>query len=537
MSVTQTLMAAGSWSLRFKPNTPSRILAALDWSYKTSAGLGHIFIYGAPHYNIMQSNSDLINSARYCGVVLRWDDEFQISGAGPAWWLGDGDTRGPVFETFTSQSAASLSTWITAIKPAALNSGTVTSPGGTLSASFQWVTRRTALETVCNSFGVEWEVDSRLRLNVGTPANLFRSGKAVAVRNGTSRNSSIAAASPPLSVPATLGSTVMNRSQDLSEYISKAWVLGQNGTGSSSITSPYKDINGNTVVITEVVEGSTYPGGSESAAAVAHVTPRAKNRRYVTLSTNSFDVIGDVRPGDDIYVYDPQLGLYDSANEAVVDGRVINPLLVRCLSVSWPISKGYGVLFRDGDGVWTDLTEFIEYEEGDTTFEIGGVVKTTGNPTGLVGPTADTQEATVPAFGETFTPVLRFGGVAATKGDGFWLGRYYVDGSWIDVELSLSWGATSLSNGGTGIMTIDFPTNYTPVAGLAVNTFTPVGTAMMLNSGVARCARLAQRNSDNSGRISFCDDAFGANYVTHSSPFSFFAPSNGITAVLRYRWK
>lgn len=532
MSITTTLMAPGAWNLVLKEDTPSIIKDKLDWSVNASAGLGHIMIFDSRINAGSVGAATLIAGARYTGVLLNWDGEFQISGAGPGWWLGDSDDRGNIITTNITNSAASLNTWVTSLLPVALNAGTVTTPGGTLSATYYLISRRRALEAVCASFGVEYVVNPSLKLDVAISTTLFNgTPTAIVLRRNSGREPGLVKG---------LDSVTLDRKMDLREYITKAVLIGSTLVGTASVTSPYKDINGNTVVITEVVDGSTVPGGSETTAATQHLTPRSTTRRAVTLSSDAFDIPADVRPGDYLWVYDGDLGLFDNTNKVQYGGREYPAIKLRCLSMTWPVLEGYGVLFRDNTGAYTDLTDWIVPEVGTASIEIGATAQTLANPSGTVAQTTDTSEYKPPSFREAWTPTLRCDATTITVGNGVLACFYTVDGSWIDLEFVFTWGTTSSLNAGTGTFNFSTPANY-PVQyqnSIGSNPFPTIGHVGMINSGVGRTNRLMCVDTDlGSDRIAFTDMAYGAGLVSHASPYAINATGNSFAGLARYRWR
>ena len=374
--ITDTLMATGSWSLRLKDETPQIVLDALDWTRVTAVGFGHLFVFPARVNAPALSTTQLLKSSRWTGVLLEWSDARTIAGAGPAWWLGDASSVGDIISSPIARTAGTLTQWVSDLRPASLNAGTVTDPGGTATGSYQWVTRREALEAIADSFGVEWQVTPALALNVGISTALWASDPTVLVlprfegRDGTYRG---------------LDALGVKRAQDLREYANAAHVLGPSTVTTATGASGFLDINGNAVTRGVVVNASSAVPGSESTVATNERTLRSSTRRHVVLSSDSHDIAGDVQPGAYAYVFDPLLNLIDTANQIRFAGTVVYPLKMRVMSQTWPIRQGYGVWFRDGNGTLTDLTDWFVPEEGAGTIEFGSIQRTLSNMTGLVG--------------------------------------------------------------------------------------------------------------------------------------------------------
>ena len=137
-------------------------------------------------------------------------------------------------------------------------------------------------------------------------------------------------------------------------------VVVGNGLASGSadvVSTPYRDIHGNDAVITRVVDEQDDTAGANAAArAQAVLNLFSGTRRQLRLRVDEFDVAGDFEPGDTVWVYDPAAGVADPAFEVTFRGQTINPVPVRVLGLTWPISAGHSVGFRSSTGVWTDLT-------------------------------------------------------------------------------------------------------------------------------------------------------------------------------------
>ncbi len=491
--ITDTLMATGSWTLRLKDETPLIVRDALDWEQTTAAGFGHLFIFPARVDAASMSSADRLTASRWTGVLLEWQDEFTISGSGPAWWLGDGDGKGDILTTAISGTAASIGTWITAIRPTSLNAGTVTDPGGTVTGNYQYVSRRAALEGICDAFGVEWQVTPGLKLNVGVSTALWSSTPtALVLPKFEGRDSNMAG----------LDAEGVARSMDLREYANTAYVLGQAAVASSTSASGYLDINGNAVTRAVVVNSSTGAPGTEGTVALAERTLRQTTRRHVVLSSASHDIAGDISTGGYVYVYDPEKGLRDTANEQYFGGQICWPLKMRVMSQTWPIREGYGVWFRDGNGILTDLTDWFVPETGAATVEFGAIQRTLGNTTGLVGST-DTgklqNEVSYSAWINYTPTITQSGTVTAT----ITRARYRRNGTQVEVHVRVD--MTAAGSAGSGV-TISLPVTAAYTGNVDIVGVMAVydASAGQVYSGVARLGSTTTIDSlaHNSGATS-----------------------------------
>src|SRR5690606_34045962 len=82
-----------------------------------------------------------------------------------------------------------------------------------------------------------------------------------------------------------------------------------------------------------------------------------------------------VKPGDMVFVWDPQSGFYDTDNAPVwFRGECIAPAKLRVHEVEWPITEGMGVYYRPSKQSvttqdWIDLTPYIDWEATATEGE------------------------------------------------------------------------------------------------------------------------------------------------------------------------
>lgn len=378
-------MAPGSWSLRLKPETPASVLNALDWTATAAAGLGHIIVYPARTDASVLSTTDLLGNAKYTGVLLKHDDRFTIGGAGLGWWLGDSGEKGPLIETAITNTAGSIATWMASLTPPSLNTGGTAGTGTTITASFQWVTYRRAIEAICTANaasalpGCGWWVTPNGKLNIGGPTDVYSGTTPVVIRKFSGRDASI------------LGVSVveLDRAMDLYEYVSKVRANGPTSVGTYSAASGYKDINGNTASIITIIDVPTCPPGLENSAAQTEYNARNATRRAIRLTSDTYDLTAQagsqLLTGAYVNVFDPELGLYDNTNQVIFQGQYVFPLRQQVLAQSWPIRNGYSVWFRNGDGTLTDLTDWFVPETAPASIDIGAPPRTLGNPAGIQG--------------------------------------------------------------------------------------------------------------------------------------------------------
>jgi hypothetical protein len=355
VSVQEVLRAVGQWNLQLTPDAPPGVVSALDY-------FGHVAIVPG-RVNPVERGDDMLTLARYVGILrsIEGSEQVTLSGPGMAAWLGDEDGKGDVIETpGVSLTGATFPQAIRAVLPAhgAITEGTLyTGIPGTLTNLFMYVTPRSAIDYICDTMrnGASWRVNGNGTLDAGPASSLFRTTPTcMIVRKGAGYDTALKA------LPGALDTTL-----DAKEYSSRIVLVAAalaGGTADAGVV-PYRDIHGNTVHITRVID-------EQDDTLLANAPARAQTaldtyngiRRSVQLSTGEFDIRGDFAPGDRVWVYDPDNGLSDPATEVEFRGRVLNPAAVQVLSVTWPVERGYTVGYRHGDGTWTDLTPWVDWE-------------------------------------------------------------------------------------------------------------------------------------------------------------------------------
>jgi hypothetical protein len=367
-------MALGQWSVRLRADTPRYVLDSLGY-------FGHIAI-SAGRVNPALEGDGLLKSARYVGVVtgITRADETQpkaLSGAGMGFWLGDSQDKGSVFETAVSLSASSFNSAIHALLPSsgAVTAGTIsTAVPGTLTQSYQWVSPRTAINSVCSLMGgtgtaaAEWRVNGDATLDAGLVSELFTTTPVAAI---VRRNTG-----PDVALRAMKGN--FQNASDVIDYSTRSVVLaGSTPTAGSANASsvPYKDLHGNVVKLTRVATQPSTAAGNATAAAAAQLALYNAPRNQLALTTDEYDIKGSVSVGDYVWVQDPDSGLVDLTQEVRLRGEVLNPILLRCVELDWPVRAGSGISYRDINGNWADLTDYLIPESGPSTVVVGATTR------------------------------------------------------------------------------------------------------------------------------------------------------------------
>jgi hypothetical protein len=437
MSVNEVLRALGSWEIKFTADVPRDVLDAV-------AFFGHVAI-SPGRLDPLQYGDNLLTTARYVGVVRTrtWGDDgrtnavgddLSAGGPGMAMWLGDEDDKGYVYENAVMPASASFATTINALLPASGSGGSVTtgtlySVAGTYTGTHRWETPRTAIDYVCTTMSttsvpVSWRVNGTGTLDAGPESSLYVTTPTCVITPTD--------AGEDMSLRALLGLTDVTR--DMEDYSTRVVLLAE-GEGTSIATgtadidgglNPYKDIHGNTLKLTRMVSESDTATANASVRAALALSQFTSTRTALTLSTSDYDVHGTFQVGDYVWVYDPDAGLVDTAQEITFRGQRLNPVKLQVTETSWSVTAGYTVAYRAADGTWTDLTRWIDWETDTTaSVTVGGLQRAlTSAGTETVGsrPNADTSTPGVPTF---ITP---FSGAAYLDSRGFTRARTIV--SW-----------------------------------------------------------------------------------------------------------
>lgn len=412
MSVTETKGALGSWSLKLKPDTPRSVIDAILY-------FGHVVV-STGRADPRVAGDTLLTSGRYTGVLTGKTfasdgSGYNLSGAGMAWWLGDQNKNGPVITTALTFTAASFTSVVNALLPVSgsVTAGAIHSVTGTYTGLHQWQTSREALDYVCATMTsdytnpVEYRVNGNATLDAGLVSDLFVTTPAAAVvRRDVGGDMGIRA------LPGKSTTT-----EDVQDFRTQLILLAQGqgtaiATGSASISpalNPYKDLHGNALaIISAVSESSTDPNNANARAAVK-LNTYSLPRQAIKLSTSQFDIKGDIAVGDWVWVHDPDAGLVDttaSPNEIEFRGQRINPIKLRVAEMTYPVTTGMSVAYRDYNGNWVDLTDYVIWETGDTNLTVGGYDRSLTNPNGeAIGsrPMPNTSVPNAPAFTLPFT--------------------------------------------------------------------------------------------------------------------------------------
>lgn len=377
MTVTDNLHALGRWNIQLKPTIPVALRDRLDY-------FGHVVV--TPSHELRPSD-ELLGTARYVGVVLEVDPEApEIGGPGLAWHLGDDRDGGRIYTDPVVLNDEPLPDAVRALLPLSVGEGTFhTVAGDGYSAEHRYVSPRTAISRVVEHFGAEWRLrthpTAKLLLDVGTRAQLYPDGPRALLANGEGREASgLQGVDGDLAVAG-----------DARDWTSDVTVLAQ-GVGASIAAAtasldevPYSDLRGNELRVGRVVSESQTPGALAEERAQAALAAAGAQATVRLDIDGGWAADGTLRVGEDVWVHDPVSGLVDPATEVRFAGQKLHPVAIRLVGLTWPVTQGHGVYYRDRDGVWSDLTDHVAWESGATTVELGALPRdliTVGEPVG-----------------------------------------------------------------------------------------------------------------------------------------------------------
>ena len=408
MAVTERLMGAGNFSVTFsQDNTPTEVIDAIqEW--------GHIVITPQEMDPNLYSDAEMLASARYTGIVLQKALEegiVSINGAGLQLYLGDDKGKGMVIAEnknvgkIRTYSNDALSTVLfSGTSPfgimrneagnlQAITQGTIFDGSATYSGSHFVETALHALKHICEDLGYEFRVNPNATLDAGPASNLFvgvnSDPTTVVVKTGYGDDPTYTGISP-----------VGARTEfDAVDYVTKVDFIAEVGAfneptdfegeaSKSSSDIPYYDIHGNKLSRTGLVTVPDMDGEKLDEQAQLMLTELSRIKKVLNLDLEQYEVTGDLKVGDFIFAFDPFIGFNDTATDAsaesrdmysiVFRGQEINPIKVRVVGLSFPIQTGMGVYFRKFDGssvTYTDLTEYVSFESGNTQVELGDVLR------------------------------------------------------------------------------------------------------------------------------------------------------------------
>lgn len=378
MSVTEKLMGDGRFDIRINVNsTPTSVLNKLTaWS--------HIVLTPQPVSPDEYNDNTILANARYTGVILRKEtdgDTMTVVGRGLGTWLGDKDNRGRMINTPTrSFNNVSINTALDSNTTpygilrddsgatGGVIKGTITETGTNFTGRFIYTNAKSALEQICVQTGAEYRINPDGEIDVGSQSDLFTTTPTtVVVRNQGGDDPNITG----------VQISQLKSEFNAEDYVSEVRLLGEDagfsvteGVATQS-SIPYKDLFGNTMKRTALISEANIPDNQKDVRATASLDEFNRTKQTIRLITEIYDVNGEYNTGDSIFVYDPDIDFVDETNSVEYRGQIINPVSIRVLGITFPVSAGMGIYHRDKDGNYESLGGFVQYDTGEATIEVG----------------------------------------------------------------------------------------------------------------------------------------------------------------------
>ena len=231
--------------------------------------------------------------------------------------------------------------------------------------------------------------EGKLLIDVGPRENLFDGHSSdptsIIVRDGSGDDPSITGLNP----------SAIKSSFDASEYASLVEFVYQDGKSEYDAidvfdsNNPYRGINGELLERATYVTEPAHPTMTRTERATSYLNELKRIKRSINLDLDYYDIQGDFEVGDNIFVYDPDLGFEDTDAKVTEDttrtskyqvsyqGQYINPEKIRVTSITWPIKNNYGVYLRrltsakNNTYQYINLTPYIQFETAGTSLEVG----------------------------------------------------------------------------------------------------------------------------------------------------------------------
>jgi hypothetical protein len=399
MPVTEVLRGVGSWSVKLSSSTPLEIMQHLSY-------FGHICIVPGQLGELDMTDA-LLKPARYVGVFRGKSVEgglTTLEGAGMAHWMGDEDDKGDVIESLMTFTAATFQSAIGQVLTgaASVEEGTVYNVSSApFTATLQYLTRRRALDYICDTLGGDWRINGDATVDAGLESDLFQVVPQAILSPKTGYQSDMFLES--------VGGEA-STDQSMEDFTTRTLLLAS-GSEAATVTATadinpalnlWKDLLGNPVKITRMISESETDASNAQARAQLQLNRFSGTTDSLRCSTEKYDLKGTVEVGDYINAFAPDEGVYDLNNEVQFNGDRIYPMRLRLIQMSWPIVAGMSVAFRDANGNWYDLTPYVNFETGPSHLQVGGYSRTlvAGRDGGPMGsrPIADTSVPGVPAW-------------------------------------------------------------------------------------------------------------------------------------------
>ena len=392
--ITETFMDGGPWAVNLQPDTPRWVLDDLDVRNKLWAT-----IVITPQHFVPGTVSDanLLTLARYAGVYLGMGaGRTSLHGEGLLWWLGDagdgGDLHAGIDVRYENKYLVDVLNDLVFNGP----NGLTLNYTGSIAELFEidiegGDTKREVLDTIlgqCSS-EVVYSLTPAGVLNVGTPSGLW-----------TSRGTPTVIFTPEGGHDALINglqAEFVMAELNGDEVRNDVWVDWDDGhnSGRQFFDAPWFDFAGQEAEVRFLMDWrpkrakpptekwrklAAWQVQSETKAnrlAARELNERTEVRQEIAVEVDAFDPWRyAMSPGNDVYLYDPDTKILDTANEVYYRGEAIRPDRGTVQQWTTPIRRGYGVYLRyftsiGGAATYYDLTNWVEFEDGPTSIKVG----------------------------------------------------------------------------------------------------------------------------------------------------------------------
>lgn len=356
--ITEHLMRPGNGSLRFTADVPASVmLQIIDWLPENGPGC-HVVVTPVPVDPDAIGDAATLDAALYSGRIDARPDGRTIEFSGAGVWLDSYN------DAEITRTAGTPTQWLGDLLINGLTTGTVSGGSSVTRTLPAYVaTRRESLDAIAALGGWEYRIRPDFAVDAGTA--LFASPPTVVLANVPGGQDGALRG---------INGGLLDQRIDVAGIATKAAVLAGAGGGSvvataTKATTLKTPANG-TPVIVDVCSSPGETTTNAATTATNFLNLQSASRQVQVTSQTPF-VRLHVEPGDEVYLWDLPAGLVDTAEQVWFRGEIIAPMVVRLLSLTWPIEVGTGVLIRSNAGEWLDVTPWMEWESSPATWVVG----------------------------------------------------------------------------------------------------------------------------------------------------------------------
>jgi hypothetical protein len=241
-----------------------------------------------------------------------------------------------------------------------------------------------AMKKIMSQMDTEYRVNNTGTIDAGPRENLFEGHgtndpKAIIVRDSQGEDPGIIGLNPD----------ALTTQFEAEDWVSGVEYLKNVGSDGQNIdlverfltNVPYYDLFGNKLERVAYVNEQDTNELMAPKRAEAYLDEFTRTKKSLSLSLQYYDIKGDFEVGDNIFVYDPEVGFVDDLTKALADGRTepfeaiwqgqyINPEKIRIIGITYPIEDTFGVYLRKVVSTnpytvrYIDLSDYMIFETG-----------------------------------------------------------------------------------------------------------------------------------------------------------------------------